>query len=341
MARTAKPWYRQDRKAWFVNIRGKRHNLGPNKKAAFKLFHELMLKSEESQPLPAKTISIAMVFDKFLEWCQLNRSRATYVAYRYYQQSFLDSLGATCLQPADSLRPFHVLDWVQKHPDWGKAHQRGAMQAIQRAYNWGEQFGYLQNNPVKWMKKPQAPRRENPLSAPEYNRILEQVQDLPFRQLLLFAWETGCRPNELFILESRHINLELSRVEIPPAEAKGKKKWRFIYLTEAAKQLIEELLQKYPDGKLFRNTFGKPWTRLAVNGRFCRLKKATGIAYCMYDFRHGFCQRLLESGVDHVTVAALMGHTDARMVACTYSHMNQADSHLRTTLDQVSKKESL
>lgn len=41
MARSPKPWYRRERKAWFVTIDGKRHNLGPDRKAAFKRFHEL------------------------------------------------------------------------------------------------------------------------------------------------------------------------------------------------------------------------------------------------------------------------------------------------------------
>lgn len=31
MARIPKIWYRKDRKAWFLAIRGNRHNWGPNK----------------------------------------------------------------------------------------------------------------------------------------------------------------------------------------------------------------------------------------------------------------------------------------------------------------------
>ena len=31
MARILKIWYRKDRKAWFLEIRGNRHNWGPNK----------------------------------------------------------------------------------------------------------------------------------------------------------------------------------------------------------------------------------------------------------------------------------------------------------------------
>jgi hypothetical protein len=43
MSRDPKPWFRSDRDAWFVTISGRRFNLGPEREAAHKRFHELML----------------------------------------------------------------------------------------------------------------------------------------------------------------------------------------------------------------------------------------------------------------------------------------------------------
>jgi hypothetical protein len=34
MARQPKPWWRKDRKSWFVTVDGKRDDLGPNREAA-------------------------------------------------------------------------------------------------------------------------------------------------------------------------------------------------------------------------------------------------------------------------------------------------------------------
>ena len=70
--------------------------------------------------------------------------------------------------------------------------------------------------------------------------------------------------------------------------------------------------------------------------RFGRLKKHLGVKYALYSVRHGFCQRKLENGVDHLTVAALMGHASGKMVAEVYSHMNQADDHLRKAITKES-----
>ena len=45
MARIPKIWCRKDCKAWFVTIRGARHNLVPDKKEATDRFHNLTRRS--------------------------------------------------------------------------------------------------------------------------------------------------------------------------------------------------------------------------------------------------------------------------------------------------------
>ena len=42
MARTPKPWWREDRQAWFVTIEGTRYNLGPDEDAADREYHRLL-----------------------------------------------------------------------------------------------------------------------------------------------------------------------------------------------------------------------------------------------------------------------------------------------------------
>jgi integrase len=51
-----------------------------------------------------------------------------------------------------------------------------------------------------------------------------------------------------------------------------------------------------------------------------------------YDPRHSFCQRLLESGVNHVDVAELFVHANGQMVSTVYSHINRVQAHLREEL---------
>ncbi|MCA9217784.1 MAG: tyrosine-type recombinase/integrase [Planctomycetales bacterium] len=50
----------------------------------------------------------------------------------------------------------------------------------------------------------------------------------------------------------------------------------------------------------------------------------TGRKFGQYDFRHARATQLLESGVDHLTVAKILGHSDGSMLARLYAHIGDA-----------------
>lgn len=177
-----------------------------------------------------------------------------------------------------------------------------------------------------------AKRRETFVEPDDWARIRDSYKHGdPFRVFLEFCWETGCRPQEARHIEAHHVHLDNALIAIPPKEAKGRRKWRVIRLEGRALEIVRDRLPGAAV-KLFVNRDGAAWTAFALNCRFCRLKEKLGEKFCAYEFRHGFTQRLLVSGVDHLTVAALLGHSDGTMVNKVYSHMDQADEHLRAAL---------
>ena len=123
---------------------------------------------------------------------------------------------------------------------------------------------------------------------------------------------------------------------------------------------------KHPEGPIFRNSKGRPWTPYSVNCRFERLQKSFGrerlkelgvelsqhpdrktrheengklakthgTKYCLYAFRHSYATRLLEAEVDALTVSILLGHSDTTMLGKVYQHLSHNPKHL---LDQVRK----
>lgn len=50
MPRMPKPWFRKDRRIWFVQIDGKQCSLGSERTAAFKRYHELMAVRVKGSP---------------------------------------------------------------------------------------------------------------------------------------------------------------------------------------------------------------------------------------------------------------------------------------------------
>jgi integrase len=334
VARTPKPWFREDRQAWFVTINGERHNLGPDEKQAFRKFHQIMAAPDPlPEPHQPVGLSVADIFEKFLEWCQKRRAPNTYEWLRYRIQMFIDAHGDAVNLSATSLKPFDLAEWIDKH-DWSANYRRGIIAAVQRPFNWAVKLGYIRENPIRHLEKPSATRREQIITPEQWPAIRDRYSDGdPFRDLLEFAWETGCRPQEVKKIEARHVQIAAHRVLFPKDEAKGKKRPRVIYMTPRAEAIVACLLALRPTGLLFLNADGAPWTSYAINCRFCRLKKHLGTKYGLYAARHGFATRKLEEGIDHLTVAAWMGHADATMLARVYSHVGERDTYLHETLN--------
>ncbi len=349
MARTARPWYWIERGGWYVSISGQRHHLGdhpdgfpaPRRQRGkwnapqriLDCFHELLAAPTSG------TISIAPpvtdVFEQFLEWCEKNRSPRTYEWSQNHIQSFLNSLPSTQIR-TDSLKPFHVQQWADSKTTWGANHKRGAITVVQRAFSWAEKMGHIVKSPIRHIEKPAPKRREQMLTVDEFRSLLAAVKDLSFRDVLEFCWETGARVQEVRFIEAAHLNLDRCRIEIPPAEAKGKKRWRIIYLSDRAEQIVRRLSSEYPTGPMFRNQDSNPWQAQAFNNRFCRLQVKLGVKYALTAIRHSFATRMLEAGVDHLTVSALLGHADGAMLAKVYSHVGVRTDFLREELRKVS-----
>ncbi len=408
MARKPSPWYWPERNGWFTIVNGVRKSLGdhpaelpaPTRRkgkwlapaAIESAFHTLLAtdaKRIEPHIEAATGLTVSELMDKFLDWTQKHKAIRTYEWYRDHLQSFLNHIG-TGVSAAADLRPFHVIEWVAAHPTWSNAYRRGAIIAVQRPFNWAEELGYIVENPIKRIKKPQPQRRESHLSPKAFEDLIAHYPDEdPFRELLMFAWHSGCRPQEAIHIEARHVQLATECIVLPKEEAKGKRRTRMILLHGPALEIVSRRM-KSPNSKLFVNEDGKPWKRFAIANRFDRLVLAQGIArlkelgiaieplprfnrrdyqgstqlaaarkahqqalrdrrkrilklarqhgtkLAAYDLRHGFCQRLLESGANHLAVAELMGHSSGRMVSETYSHMNRANTHLKELLRKAS-----
>jgi integrase/recombinase XerC len=278
-------------------------------------------------------IALRLIVRKYLDWCGKHRAPRTVEWYQGHLDGFLTYLGNEALIPVIDLKPYHVAEWVDSHPNWGDSYRRGAIIAVQRAMNWAEEMGYIAASPVKKVKKPPGRRRDNPMTPEDFQAFLARLhQGDPFRDLFLFLWHSGCRPQEARHIEPRHVQLDQERIVIPKEEAKGKRYPRVIYLHGPALEIVTRLMAVRAEGKLFHNARGCPWTKYAVCNRMYRLSRATGRKMAMYDARHGFATRKLVQGHDHLTNAELMGHRDGTMISQVYGHLDRLIDHLKKAL---------
>jgi integrase len=272
MPKFPKPFFRTARGAWFVQVSGKQINLGPNQEAAFRRYHEIMGQPKSVSPSVSAN-TVLGTLDAFLEWCHNHKAGRTYDWYRGYLESFAKTLPPRLTTA--QLKPYHVQQWLDANPRW-KTGKRGAVIAVQRAFNWAVRMGLMEANPVRSIEKPTAGRREHVITAVQFTTILSLIRDAEFRDLLTTCWETGCRPQEVLCVEARHVDLVNGCWEFPVDESKGKRRQRIVYLTDTALAITRRLSGTQARGPIFRSTDGLPWTPSALNCRFARLRLALG-----------------------------------------------------------------
>ena len=264
------------------------------------------------------------VIDDYLEWCQANRAAETYRWYLDLLQSFCQTIEPDL--PVAELKPFHVQSWVDAQKDWKSGSRRNAIASVKRAFKWAEEQGHIEKSPLAHLKKPMCGKKELLVPKEHYEEMLALTRDEEFRDLLIVTWEIGCRPQESLRVQAVHFDLANQRWVIP--RTPGKPDNRVVYLTDAAFEITKRLAAKHPKGPLFRNTDGIRWTTDAVNCRFHRWVKRFKVRYSLYAIRHTWITRMLQAGVDSLTVAFLAGHKDPSMLAKHYAHLTLNPKHL-------------
>jgi integrase len=135
---------------------------------------------------------------------------------------------------------------------------------------------------------------------------------------VLLALNTGMRRGELLSLEWQRVDLIHGRIRI--LNAKTKSSARSIPLNAISYALLCELAQKKKSNLVF------PSNR-KVGERFFDLKKGFKKAVQLariapirfHDLRHTFATRLVQAGVDIITVQHLLGHAKISVTA-RYAH---------------------
>lgn len=326
------PWLRKGR-GWYVTIDGKQVSLRTRDKSeAMRRWHALMARSSPTCSLDDDPLVVELLA-LFCDWAERHLAPRTYGWYRHYLHSFVRFAphGLTL----SALKPIHVTAWLDNRSRWGDSSRRAAITAVKRALHWAEEQGVIERSPLAHLKRPAAPRRTSTLTAEHKTLILKSVSDERFRELLVAAELTGCRPQEVCRVEARHFDAEKGTWVFPTHENKTGAKTgrpRVVYLPPALISLSARLAEARPNGPLFRNRSGKPWTANAIRYRFKRLKaKLAGQVpddLCLYLYRHTFATDALENGLNPVTVAELLGHSDAATLSRVYQHLADRHDHM-------------
>ena len=225
----------------------------------------------------------------------------------------------------DDITPYHIeqLKAELKKRKLSKATINRYLQILRglfyRAIDWEI---YRKPNPLKKIRFYKEERAIQGLSGKDLGRILEAAKNIStspnsplqkvFYDLCILALNTGMRKSE--ILDLKWKDIKGDEVEII---GKGLKR-RVVPLNSAARAIIErqpkknehlfDLLNRHQQD-LFRRTIGQ-------------IRKRTGVDFHFHLLRHSFTTRLIEKGIDFVTVGELLGHSKVS-TSLIYSHTDK------------------
>lgn len=342
-----KPYFRNFDGWWYAQVRvgtrRKQVKLVKGKgeeKRAYELFNQ-MKEKEPDEIVEASSLTVFEAFRLFRDWSGKAQKPATAELARHFLQGFVDHIfqGKPCGKlKVSALKPLHVTDWLAGK-SWNGTTRNRAISIVKRALNWCVEQGVLGKNPVAKMKKPKERRREVTLTDEQRRAIVAAVKDEAFLHYLYALGQTGARPGEIRAVTAADLRDGYWQLDGKTTDATGLQ--RCIYLTPGMVELCRQLAREHPEGPLFLNTRGKPWTRNAIRIRFRNLRKRLGLpkGVVAYVYRHDFCTTALERGVPIATVAELMGHADTKMVSKVYSKLAQKRQYLRNAAEQAARTE--
>jgi integrase len=177
---------------------------------------------------------------------------------------------------------------------------------------------FLSSNPVRKVKFfREFSIRSRVLNSEEEEKLLQNAT--PYLQdIMRFALNTGLRIGEIYSLLWSNVDNEKFVLNIC-AQKTGKT--RTVPLNADARKVLDVwALGKRNEHVFYNHETGKPFVDLSTGFALaCRSAGISGVTW--HTLRHTFASRLLDRGVDIMTVKELLGHSTV-IVTMRYTHTN-------------------
>jgi integrase len=151
--------------------------------------------------------------------------------------------------------------------------------------------------------------------------------------------ETGMRCGEVYQLRRQDVSLEKGFLKV--ANGKTRSSVRRVHLSARAQAVLDSRLNRFEGENLFpRNYVDGERAIISLNNLHLRAIRLLGFSFRLYDCRHTFATRALESGIDLLTLASILRHSNLKMVS-RYAHpseQHKADAICRMEKIELGKR---
>lgn len=196
---------------------------------------------------------------------------------------------------------------------------------------------YELRNPVSQVKRlAEANQQDRVLSFAEQRAYLAAASPM-LAAVAGLILETGMRPEEVFTLQAGSVNMQGRFLKVERGKTPAAR--RRIELTDAALRILKARAALALESPyLFPCDIDHKRPLPGIHGAHARaLADSKVAAFRLYDCRHTWATRAAEAGIDLVTLAAMLGHSQIQMVM-RYAHPTQP--HQSSAMKKLEKHNS-
>jgi integrase len=267
--------------------------------------------------------------EDYLKWSQINHAQKpnSFVRVKYSCESLKDFFGETKVDRIEPKDIERFVSWrsMQTSRKTGKAITRDTINleliALKTVFRRLMSAGILTENPTREIKQlAENERSFHVLSGDEEKRYLLACPQ-PLQDVASLMLETGMRPSEIYSLKREDVSIEKGFLQIENSKTKSSN--RKVWLSDKALNLLKGRLEKFIGVYLFPkgDKDGNPFT-YQLNDQHRTTLDRIKLKFRLYDCRHTFATRAVESGIDLLTLAHLLGHSSLDEVM-RYAHVNE------------------
>ncbi len=192
---------------------------------------------------------------------------------------------------------------------------------LRKMFNLAKEWGdFPENKQMRIQLLPEGDnRKERILTEDEEQRLFQTSSEL-VKSVVFFALNTGMRLREILNIKWSQIDLTEAYIKVENTKS-GRN--RLVGINTPLLQKLQELrLANVANPYVYSNPkTGKPYGDIR-NGFIGACSRAGIEGLRFHDLRHTFASRLVERGIDLITVKDLLGHSTVRMTE-RYTHSSQ------------------
>lgn len=279
---------------------------------------------------------LKQVIQEFMLACIAERKAdPTLDAYRYHLDNFCKFTGNIAVDEITSktVRAFITHEMTREGPrgPLSSASIHKAFSVVRTFLRWAHQEGILEDNPVAHVKAPKLEYRlPEALTREELDRLMRYLRTQSnFRNRVIFEFflDTGCRLNEVVLLNIQDINLDEGHCKVM---GKGSKEG-LVPLGHKLRKDLYAYIHRYREGEdgepaLFTSKFGTRLSRDGLATMIKRVMKTVGVQgkYGPHKLRHTFATNFLRNGGSLEALRRILRHNDIQ-TTLIYTHLGDED----------------